>query len=124
MAGNATLRPARMRFTVRRMMIAVALVAVLMASAIELPRLWVLRRQYLGLAEKYGYWEIRLNGSVAIRQDLSYYSTSQPRGPEPSPARLAEMKDQAAYYARQRAKYEHAARYPWLTVAPDEPVPH
>jgi hypothetical protein len=28
-----------------------------------------------------------------------------------------------AYYSRMRAKYEHAARYPWLPVAPDPPPP-
>jgi hypothetical protein len=121
LAGDVTLRPAR--FTVRRMMVAVAILAFLFALIIEGPRLWVLRQHYLGLAEKYGYWETRINGAVGIRQEITYYSMSQPRGPEPSPARLAEMKAQADYYTRQRTKYEHAARYPWLHVAPDPPAP-
>jgi hypothetical protein len=124
LANTLTLQPARTRFTVRRMMVAVAIVAVLFGAAVELPRLWVLRQQYLGLAEKYGYWEIRLNGAVEIRQELTYYSTSQPLGPEPSPERLAKMKDQADHYARLRAKYERAARYPWLRIVPDPPVPY
>ena len=123
LAGDPNERPARMRFTVRRMMIAVALVAILFAAAVELPKLWALRQQYLGLAEKYGYWEVRINGVIGIRQEITYYSTSQPRGPEPSPARLAEMKAQAAHYGRLRAKYEQAAHHPWLPVARDEPAP-
>jgi hypothetical protein len=106
------------------MMIAVAIVAVVCAGSIELPRLWALRQQYLGLAEKYGYWETRISGSIGLRQEITYTSTNQPLGPEPSPARLAKMKVQAAHYARQRAKYERAARYPWLPVAPDPPEPN
>ena len=29
----------------------------------------------------------------------------------------------AHYHGQMRRKYERAARYPWLTVAPDPPVP-
>jgi hypothetical protein len=47
------------RLTVRRLMVVVALVALLFAVATEGPRLWVLRRQYFGMAEKYAYWETR-----------------------------------------------------------------
>jgi hypothetical protein len=113
----------RGRFTVRRLMVAVALVAVFFGGMIELPRLWILRRQYLGLAEKYGYWETRINGAVNIRQEITYYSIHQPRGPEPSPARLAQMKAEASRYAGLRAKYQRAAMLPWLSVAPDPPPP-
>jgi hypothetical protein len=113
----------RGRFTVRTLMVAVAVVAILFGGMIELPRLWSLRQQYLGFAEKYGYWETRLNGAVGIRQEVTYYSTRLPRGPEPSPARLAEMKAEASYYAGLRAKYERAARLPWLPVAPDPAPP-
>jgi hypothetical protein len=112
-----------MRFTIRRMMIAVAVVAVFFGLAVEGPRLWVLRQTYLGLAERYGYWELRYNGSVELRQELTYVSLSQPRGPEPSPERLVKMKARGDHYGRQRAKYAHAARYPWLSVAPDPPEP-
>lgn len=113
----------RERFTVRRLMAAVAVVAVLFGGLIELPRLWVLRGHYLGLAEKYGYWEQRLNGAIGIRQEITYYSTRQPRGPEPSAARLEQMKAEAAYYAGLHAKYRRAALLPWATVAPDPPPP-
>jgi hypothetical protein len=110
-------------FTVRKMMAAVAVVAVLCGGVVEGPRLWNRRQTYLGFAEKYGYWETRLNGVVALRQEITYYSIRLPRGPEPSAERLARMKAEAAYFGRLRAKYEHAARFPWLPVAPDPPRP-
>jgi hypothetical protein len=113
----------RQRFTVRRMMAAVAVAAVLFGGVLEVPRLWNLRQQYIGFAEKYGYWETRVNGAVRIRQEITYYSTRLPRGPEPSPARLAMMKTEASYYSRLRAKYERAARYPWLATEPDPQPP-
>ena len=113
----------RWRFTVRRLMAAVAVVAILLGGLVELPRLWVLRRHYLGLAEKYGYWEGRIHGALGIRQEITYYSTQQPRGPEPSGARLDRMKAEAAYYAGLHAKYQRAALLPWEPVAPDAPPP-
>jgi hypothetical protein len=119
----AAMRTSRGRFTVRTLMVAVAIVAVICGGAIEVPRLWILRQQYLSFAEKYRYWETRLNGAVGIRQEITYYSMRLPRGPEPSPARLAKMKAEASYYARLRAKYERAARLPWLPVAPDPAPP-
>src|SRR5262249_28254588 len=111
------------RFTVRRLMVAVAVVAILFGGMVELPRLWTLRQEYLVLAEKYGYWETRLDGAVGIRQAITYYSARLPRGPEPSPDRLARMKAEASYYAGLRAKYERATRHPWLPVAPDPAPP-
>jgi hypothetical protein len=102
-------------------MVAVAVVAILFGSMIELPRLWNLRQQYLAIAEKYGYWETRLNGAVGLRQEITYYSMSLPRGPEPSRARLARMRAEASHFGRLRAKYDRAARYPWLRVEPDPP---
>jgi hypothetical protein len=112
------------RIRVRTLMVAVAVVAVLFGGIIELPRLWSLRQQYLWLAEKYGYWEGRLDGAVRIRQEITYYSLRLPRGAEPSPARLARMKTEASYYAGLRAKYERAASFPWLHVAPDPAPPY
>jgi hypothetical protein len=111
------------RMTTRRWMLAVAAVAALFGGATVLPRLWILRRQYLTTAERYGYWETRINGVVALRQEITYYALWQPRGPEPSPARLASMKARASYYGEMRAKYERAARYPWLPIATDPPPP-
>jgi len=115
------MRRPRGRFTVRSLMVAVAVVAILFAASVELPRLWNLRQVYLGFAEKYGYWETRLNAALDLRQEITYYSTSLPRGPVPSSARVAKLKAEASYFARLRAKYELAARRPWVPVAPDLP---
>ena len=117
------MRTPRGRFTLRTLMMAVAVVAILCGGVIELPRLWILRQQYLSIAEKYGYWETRLNWAVRIRQEITYYSLSLPRGSEPTPARLARMKVEASYYSHLRAKYEQAARFPWLPIAPDPTPP-
>jgi hypothetical protein len=117
------MRTPRKRVNVRTLMVAVAVIAILFGGAVELPRLWNLRQQYLGYAEKYAYWETRLGGAVNIRQEITYYSLSQPRGPEPSADRLAKMKKQASYFAQLRAKYEHAARCPWIHVEPDPAPP-
>ncbi len=87
------------RLSVRWLMVAVAIAAVLFGGVIELPRLWNLRQQYLGFAEKYAYWEVRYNGAVHIRQEITYYSIRLPRGPEPSPRRLSTMKAMASHYA-------------------------
>ncbi len=111
------------RMTTRRWMAAIAALACLLGGAIEGPRLWIRRGEFLGLAEKYGYWEARYEWLLEVRQDLSHYATWQPRGPEPSPERLARMKELASYYSSMRAKYEHAARFPWLPVAPDPARP-
>src|SRR4051812_39209108 len=39
------------------------------------------------------------------------------------PRTLAEVRLSAAYHARLKTKYERAARFPWLPVAPDPPPP-
>jgi hypothetical protein len=109
--------------TTRRLMAYIAVAAFLFGGMIELPRLWSLRQRYLGFAEKYAYWETRIRGAIAIRQEITYYSIRLPRGPEPSPARLARMEAEVAEYSRLREKYERAARYPWLPVAPDPSQP-
>ncbi len=111
------------RMTTRRWMIAVAVMAVLCTGIVELPMLWTVRQQYLGYAEKYRYWETRLNSALGLRQEITYYSLRLPRGPEPSPARLAKMKAEASYFAGLRAQYERAARLPWLPIAPDPAPP-
>jgi hypothetical protein len=109
--------------TTRRLMVYIAVTAILFGGMIELPRFWNLRQEYLGIAEKYGYWETRIKAAIRIRQEITYYSIQLPRGPEPSPGRLAQMEAKVAEYSRLREKYERAARSPWLPVASDPPEP-
>jgi hypothetical protein len=37
---------------------------------------------------------------------------------------VAKLARKAAHYSSLKRKYEHAARYPWLSVAPDPPEPN
>ncbi len=41
----------------------------------------------------------------------------------PHVSKAAWYRDRTAWHAAMKAKYEHAARYPWLPVAPDPPEP-
>jgi len=111
------------RFRIRTLMIAVAVMGLTLGGVIEAARLWNLRRLYRGLAQNFSYWEVRYNGLLKFRQDLSYYSAAQPLGPEPSPTRRARMQALARYYGEMRRKYERAADRPWEYVAPDPTPP-
>jgi hypothetical protein len=52
---------------------------------------------------------------------LSYADDA--RGPEGDPQRVARGEQMAAYYKALKLKYQRAARYPWLSVEPDPPIP-
>jgi hypothetical protein len=110
----------RFRFTVRRMMLAVAIVAVLCAGEImrqrrvaclELGRACELNeKEYLKLVE---FW-----GKVARGEE------PVPDGyPGDPPTDAAWCRYFARKYCRDRLKYERAARSPWLRVEPDPPEP-
>jgi hypothetical protein len=93
------MRLPRIRMTTRRWMVAVAVVAFGLAGAIQIPRLRDRREQYLKMAAHWGEWEATLHQHPNERTNQVI-----------------------AYYARMRAKYEHAARYPWIQV--DSASPH
>ena len=114
----------RLRTSVRQAMAATAVLAVALATVQEGARLWNLRQLYLGQAECYGYWEVRVRGALDLDQEITYYSIRLPKGPSPSPGRREQMRRQAEYYGRMRAKYESAAAHPWRSVAPDPGLPH
>lgn len=83
----------RLRLTVRRMMAAVAILAILIAMGLQW---WRLHQK-----AEYHAWGIVLSGNL-----------KGPMGEE-----LAE------YHARLRDKYESASARPWLPVDPDPPPP-
>ncbi len=102
-------RVPRMRFTVRRMMGAVAIVALLLA--------WVQMRR-------------RFDERRASFEDQSVIHAAheilQRGGGADVFSGIGEIKPnarRAAYHARMRQKYERAARYPWLPIEPDPPPP-
>jgi hypothetical protein len=82
------------RITVRRLMVAVAIFGIMAGGGVEARRR---HDRFLAVAERHWWatltWPLRLD----------------PREFE--------------WHRAMQAKYERAARYPWLPVAPDTPVP-
>jgi hypothetical protein len=125
-----------MRFTVRRLMVVVALAGLMMGGGVWGFRMWRLSGVCAAQAQSYksrafifaNLEEIRL-GALDSDIDTSGYSWRRENrrrlegwaarsGVEP--ARYARM---AAHYAALVRKYERAARYPWLPLEPDPPQP-
>jgi hypothetical protein len=100
-------------------MIAVVIVAVVGASA----RMATLRARYLMIAR----W--RAQDAVEARHQAVFWddhAAQEPRSAEGSTyARdvAASYRARAAWNDRMKRKYERAARYPWLPVEPDPPMP-
>jgi hypothetical protein len=119
------------RMTTRRWMVAVAVVAFLIAGTIEVPRLWNVRRNYLALAEWYGDRETRLHENTQMRflLERARRRSAEESASVPSEVekriqdRIARMDEMGTYYGQIRAKYERGARYPWLPLEPDPPMP-
>jgi hypothetical protein len=122
------MRLPRVRFTVRWMMLAVAVAAVVIGGTVIARRQRVYRvraafhaQQEQVAAKRWRHWsqaEVRLSRPPGDR--------NPPRSDQ-EPQIVVEMVDysrnRAAYHARLRVKYERLARYPWLTIAPDPPSP-
>jgi hypothetical protein len=97
------MRIPRVRFTVRRMMIAVAIVALALSF-------FVWNRRMARLSMEYDMQSLTYRGSGGPR----------PRFPVPIPSPLT---DRERWEDEMAARYRRAARYPWLPVAPDSPQP-
>ena len=103
----------RVRFTVRSMMVVVAIVALSMWAKFQVEA----RRTYFSQVVRQ-YYE---KGMVA-----SAFAYSDPGGAtmeERMKADAVRRAKASAYYSELIQKYEHAARCPWLPVAPDPPEP-
>jgi hypothetical protein len=96
------------RFTVRRLMVAVAVVALALFLAVMLRR-------------SYEYRERALENAEAEQLSMSY--ADEGRGEHGDPQRVARGKQMAAYHRALRIKYESACWSPWTTFAPDPPEP-
>jgi hypothetical protein len=86
------------RFTVRRLMIAVAIIGSALGILIE-------------RSERFRWIAVHRRGEVPLLPRI------KPVGMDDKRWRLFEWHESMA------RKYEHAARYPWLPVAPDAPQP-
>ena len=91
----------RLRFTVRGMMSAVAVVAALIGAGIGLSRR---RERFLARAALHG---VEIGPAATV-----HYSFNDDRAMR-----------WRTWHARLVEKYERAARHPWLPVAPDPPEP-
>ncbi len=97
------MRIPRLRFTVRRMMVAVAIAAIVMG----------------GLAERhYRFAKLSDHHLAALVALIPKVRASIAAGDDENP-----IHERGFWHAKMRAKYFRAARYPWLPVAPDPPEP-
>ena len=107
------MRVPRLRFTVQRMMIAVAVVAILFGMAAGL---WRRHVSFKRLADKYAKKVDDEAWKSSIIEHLRFRSEPERRA-EDEYLRLAE------YYDELKMKYERAAARPWLPVESDRPPP-
>jgi hypothetical protein len=111
----------RVRFTVRRMMVAVAIVAAVAGAAAASRRWSVLasayhvKALYLGLQA-----DLEEENARTADAAIWFARASDPDRPERAAPRY---RRRAEFYSLLRGKYERAARYPFLPVAPDPPEP-
>jgi hypothetical protein len=94
----------RVRFTMRRMMVAVAVVAMLLCTGMQVSRM------------SYRAYIYRLKFSLNRRNADGYARQADRYGDPRSAARAVHSRILAE-------KYERAARYPWLPIEPDPPLP-
>jgi hypothetical protein len=109
----------RLRFTVRRLLIAVAVVALTISGAS-----WATRRYREAVVS----YENRLIYHRTNAAFLRYSPEAQPFTwippiPAPSPAEIDRSRRGAEYHEAMVLKYERALRYPWLPIGPDPPEP-
>lgn len=105
------MRLPRIRFTVRRLMVAVGVLAILLGIAVQARRALLNYEIYKEKAYDYDTEE----GSMRY-----IYMVHCQDSPEEVKERLRRL---IQYYGAMKAKYEAAMRHPWIDVEPDPPVP-
>lgn len=98
------MRPARLRFSVRRMIAAVGLLAVGLGLAVGLVRR---RERFLATSLEH-VGPAAMDGTPVMLPDGPGYVTSTPNG---------------QWHEAMRRKYDYYGRHPWLPVPPDPPEP-
>lgn len=115
-----------LRFTVRRMMVAVAGLAVIFGGAAWMIRMTTRSNQFDRRAARHAHAYFLHREYVdtypALVADLKEGGVAPENVPKVTGGigRDVRLRD---YHAAMKAKYEHAARYPWLPLAPDPPEP-
>jgi hypothetical protein len=117
-----------MRFTIKRIMLAVAALALIMGG---LRVVW-LRDRYQKTAAYYAMMENLHRDFVRFVEEseraeeqlaLAFGEKAARADKEQQAAEARRIQRQADYYAALRRKYEQAARRPWNLVDPDPPPP-
>ena len=102
----------RVRFTIRRMMVVVAVTAIAFGGAAGLARVERLASEYRRLYARHSAEAQRFSEEASRALVLRNARDRYVRA-----SRLAD------YHAHLEAKYQHAAHNPWLPVEPDPPPP-
>jgi hypothetical protein len=108
----------RIHFTIRRAMLVVAVIAL----AFGILRYWQARQYYLQKAADHeGFRAFILMSPDSIRHWEDRWTEQRLGRPAqyPWPAGPPFVPTMAKYHDDMRRKYERAARFPWLPVAPD-----
>ncbi len=109
------MRVPRVRFTVRRMMIVVVFAASILAAIAAVERR---REQFRRKAQEYS----RMSNDLFVHGYL--FGKSSTFGPSAAEVRISdEYQRRSIRYLRLKEKYDRAARYPWVPLAPDPPEP-
>jgi hypothetical protein len=125
----------RVRFTIRLLMITVAVVGVLLTAA----RLALFRRHYQALAAMHASKEVNYirqaeqyerkqdwcarQSTIAKLQSESVRGSTWDRLATSSSGAAHDQRQLAAYESRLKSKYERAAAHPWVPVEPDPTGP-
>jgi hypothetical protein len=109
----------RVRFTVRWMMIAVAVVALLMyGRRVQQHRLDL--AAVCGIADR----GVRHTGAIyRLDYDTATLWTTTSETPVRTPVEIESRRRRASYWMGLKQKYVQAAAYPWLPVQGDPPPP-
>ncbi len=110
----------RYRFTVRRMMVAVAIIALFSWT----DRMIVKHRFYRDRCRLHAEEaEIWLRSQGELLQLCGMLTHTRDELEQMKAEKHGRDVERVAYHSDLRRKYDYAARYPWMPVAPDPPEP-
>lgn len=111
------------RFTIRTLMVMVAMAAVLTGVGIDYRRRVRYRQSMLLSHDEAGLgWYCELYTDLDLR-DFVPDETDEIVRPGPGLDVVVSADRLSEYHRRMKEKWTHAVRYPWLPVAPDPPPP-
>jgi hypothetical protein len=113
------MRRSRVRFTIRGMMVAVAIFGLLMGGGLGAFELWMRWLWVHGMAESCRGMEAELRQAVMEMRDVRGCLGSSATEPPPTPTRLAQMLASAEHCAQLGRKYRRAESRPWELVLSD-----